>query len=287
MILDRLGVITDEVSSSLTEALDWAVEKELKHVEIRVVNGTNCSRMTDEQVDEVRYEVEKRGLYVSAISSPIFKCALDPAREVASGDRFGQKEEDVEAHFSKLHRCIQIAKRLGTTNIRIFSFWRENEPNRYTDEIVKQLRKAADIAEMENITLLLENEPSCNGGYADEVGELVRKIASNSLKVLWDPGNEEYGGRSSFPEGYNKVSDQIGHVHLKDALIEADGRPRCVPIGEGGVPFLRQLIALEEGGYKGLYTIETHFIPEGGTAMDGTSMTLDGLRHVLGQVNSK
>ncbi len=83
------------------------------------------------------------------------------------------------------------------------------------------------------------------------------------------------------------MSDQIGHVHLKDALVEPDGSSRCVPIGQGRVPFLRQLRALEEGGYKGLYTIETHYIPDGGTAMDGTRMTLDALRHMLGQVKQK
>jgi L-ribulose-5-phosphate 3-epimerase len=77
MIYDRLGVITDEVSHNLTEALDWVAAQALKHVEIRMVNGINVANLTDEQVSTVLLEVENRGLFVSAISSPVFKCALD------------------------------------------------------------------------------------------------------------------------------------------------------------------------------------------------------------------
>ena len=87
-------------------------------------------------------------------------------------------------------------------------------------------------------------------------------------------------GDSAFPEGYQEIKDLIGHVHLKDALIEK-GDPKCVPIGEGEVPFVDQLQALQNDGYTGLFTIETHYIPEGGTAMDGTNMTLQGLKNIL------
>lgn len=281
MIWDRVGVLTDEVSPHVEEALDWIVEHQLKHVEIRMVNGRNVMHLSDEELVELRREVEKRGLFVSGIASPVFKCALDPARPVSTGDTFGQQEEDVEAHHHKLQRAIQIAKQLGTTRIRIFSFWREQDPMRYEADIVTHLKAAAAQAERAGITLLLENEPSCNGGYAEEVGRLVRGVASEAVKVLWDPGNEAYGGKQAFPDGYERVKDVLGHVHLKDALVELDGTPRCVPIGDGLVPFAAHISALERDGYRGLYSIETHYIPEGGTAAEGTRLTLSGLRKAL------
>jgi L-ribulose-5-phosphate 3-epimerase len=70
-------------------------------------------------------------------------------------------------------------------------------------------------------------------------------------------------------------------VHLKDVLVSADGKPRCVPIGSGAVPLIEQISTLEQDGYKGLYTIETHYIPEGGTAAEGTRLTLEGLHNAL------
>lgn len=281
MMWNRLGVLTDEVSVQLTEALDWIKEQQLAHVEIRMVDGQNVAALSDEQVLRVKEEVEKRGLFISAIASPIFKCALDPARPVASGDTFGQKEEGVEAHFEKLERAIAICKMLGTNKIRIFSFWREVEPQQHEQEIVGHLREAAALAQKENIVLLLENEPSCNGGFAAEVGRLTELVNSPHLKVLWDPGNEEYGARSSYPAGYHAVKPELGHVHLKDAYIDSEGAPRCVPIGSGNVPFKEQLTALQEDGYTGLFTIETHYVPEGGTAKDGTALTIEGLRKLL------
>ena len=219
-----------------------------------------------------------RGLTVSAISSPLFKCALDPTRPVASGDRFGQQEESVEAHFAKLERVITIAKFMGTRRIRIFSFWREMSPIRYIEDVVAHLKRAARVAEASDVLLLVENEPACIGGFAAEVAEIVRGVGSPAVRALWDPGNEAYGGREAFPAGYAQIKDVVAHVHLKDAYHTNGGKPRCVPLGSGDVPIIPQLRALKADGYEGLFTIETHYTPDGGTRMTGSKMTLDALR---------
>jgi sugar phosphate isomerase/epimerase len=266
------------VSPNFDEALEWVAAQRLRHVEARVVDGRNVVTLDDAQVRDVRRRVEARGLYVSAIASPLFKCAQDPSRPVASGDRFGQQEEDVETHFAKLKRTIAIAKELGAPRIRIFSFWREQDPGRYHDEIVGHLRRAAEIAAPAGVQLLVENEPSCNGGFASEVAAIVRGVDSPAVRALWDPGNEAYGGREAFPAGYAHVKDVLAHVHLKDAYVGHDGKSRCVPLGSGSVPWLAHFRALAADGYKGLFTIETHFVPDGGTQRTGSRMTLDAIR---------
>jgi glucosamine-6-phosphate isomerase len=281
MIEDRLGVISDEVSNYFIEALDWIQAEGLKYVEIRMVDGINVANLSDEQVERVRMEVVNRGLSISALASPLFKCALDPSRPVEAGDRFGQAEESVDAHFAKLDRTIEIAQKLGTSLIRIFSFWREREPDEYADVVAAHLRKAADIAAQHNVTLLLENEASCNGGYALEVASLIREVNSPSLKALWDPGNEALGEHWCYPQVYNEVKNLLAHVHLKDAYIESGGKPSCVPIGSGRVPYVQQILDLEREGYQGLYVIETHYIPPGGSKMEGTKQSLEGLRKLF------
>jgi sugar phosphate isomerase/epimerase len=281
MILDRLSVLTDEVSSSFTEALDWAVAHGFGHVEVRMVDGTNVSNLSDDQVARAEREIERRKLGVSAIASPLFKCALDPSRPVQSGDLFGNQEEPLAVHFDKLPRAIEIARRLKTQKIRIFSFWREKDPRKYFPDIVLHLKRAAGIAQRQGVLLLLENENACNGGYAEEVAELVRQVGSPALRVLWDPGNENYGGRSAYPEGYEKVKGLFAHVHLKDSVIGEDGKPQCVPIGSGKTPLGPQIRALEKDGYRGLYTLETRYTPKGGTPMQGTEETLRGLKQLL------
>lgn len=284
MLSGRLGVLTDEVSDHYEEALQWAAEQGLGHVEVRMVGGRNVADLTDEQAIEMRRQAEANGLYISAVASPLFKCALDPARTVAAGDTFGQKEESVEAHRAKLARVIQIAKLLGTHRIRIFSFWREENPQLYTSEISDHLKRAARTAAEEGIELLLENEPSCNGGVAEEVAAIVRSVNSSALRALWDPGNEAHTGREAYPAGYESVRELVGHVHLKDAYIGHDGQGRCVPLGSGTVPVIAQLRALAADGYEGLFTIETHFTPDGGSRMTGTRITLEALKALLKEV---
>lgn len=281
MVLDRLSVLTDEVSDKFAEALDWAVRNGFKHVEVRMVDGANVSNLDDAAVARAKAEVDKRGLKVSAIASPLFKCALDPKRPVQSGDLFGNKEEPLEVHFQKLPRAIQIAKALGTSKIRVFSFWREQDPAPYMAEIAAHLKKAAAVAEKEGVVLLLENENACNGGYAAEVADLVRRVNSPAMRVLWDPGNENYGGKNCFPEGYAAVKGLFDHVHLKDSVVGPDGKVACVPIGRGKTPLKEQIAALERDGYRGLYTLETRYTPPGGTPMRGTEETLDGLKRLL------
>jgi len=283
-ILDRLGILTDEVSTDFKESLAWIAGQGLKHVEVRVIDGTNTADLDDHRIAEVRRQVESHGLFIAAISSPLFKCALDPARPVASGDRFGQAEQDVEAHFVRLDRVIDIAKQLGTGRIRIFSFWREIDPTLHTAEIVKHLSRAAKIAERENVLLLLENEPACNGGFAAEVAGIVEAVNSAALRALWDPGNEAYGGREAFPAGYQQIKKTLSHVHMKDAYTRPDGSARCVPLGSGNVNWLLQLRALAADGYDGLFTIETHFTPEGGSSKTGSRMTLAALRAMVKEV---
>ncbi|REE78530.1 sugar phosphate isomerase/epimerase [Paenibacillus taihuensis] len=287
-IRDRLGVITDEVSPDIITALDFAAAKGLKHVEIRSIDNRNVLTLSDEEADRIRMEAESRGLFISCIASPVFKCALDPSRQVAEGDRFNQAERSAEEHYDMLKRAMELAERLGTNRIRIFSFWREDEPiDRFEAEIVSHLTRAAKLAEGRGMLLLLENEPSCNGGFASEVAGLASAVQSPALRVLWDPGNEQYGSRPSFPDGYAAVRELLAHVHLKDVVIDAAGQPRPIPIGAGLVPYEAQFQALREDGYTGLFTIETHYIPEDGTAMEGTAMSLDGLIELLGRTQSE
>jgi sugar phosphate isomerase/epimerase len=278
--LTRLGILTDEVTANFDQALDWIAAQNLRYAEIRTVNGQNVADLTEPQAREVRQKLDARNLRTAGLSSPLFKCALHPARPVASGDTFGQKEETVDAHFEKLDRVIRTAKILGTRNVRVFSFWREQDPARYRAEIVEHLKRAAAVAAKADVLLLLENEPSCNGGFAEEVGQLVRAVDAPSLRALWDPGNEAYGGREAFPAGYHHVKDVLAHVHLKDAYHTKDGKARCVPLGSGEVDWLAHFRALAADGYEGLYTIETHFTPAGAEKALGSKMTLDAIRNL-------
>ncbi len=248
MVLERLSILADEVSERFLEALDWAMLREFRYVELRRIDGTDVADLSDAQVARANHELEERRLRVSALASSLFRGALDPLRIPDGG-------EPVEAHFRKLPRVLRIAKALGTGRIRIFSFRREKQPERYAADIVRHLERAAGVAEREGVVLLLESDPACNGGSAEEVAALVRRTGSPALRVLWDPDLD----------GVAAVKGLFDHVHWKDPAI---GR-RLTPIKE-------QIMALERDGYRGLYTLEPHSTP-----MQGTEEAIDGLRGLL------
>jgi len=278
--MDRVGIITDEVSSDLDAALDFAVARGLRHVELRTVAGTNLLELDDDRIADIAAAVTRRGLVVSCIASPVFKCPLSADRAVAAGDRFGERDGDVAHHRELLRRAADIATRLGTTRIRIFAFWRERDPEAHEAEIVQHLKEAADFALARGLHLLLENEPACNGGFADEVQRLARRVNSSALSVVWDPGNEAFAGRPAFAQGYDAVRECLTHVHLKDVAQYADGRRRFVPIGQGTVDYRGQLQALCDDGYEGWLTLEPHLGASPPAGAD-VAATVDGLFAIL------
>lgn len=278
--LSRLSVLTDEVSQNWDEVLAFVEEHELPYVELRSVWRANVMDMERERLRQLRSTLAERGVKVSGLASPVFKCALDPNRPVERGDTFFASEGTVNDHMDMLKQALEVAGFFEAPGVRIFSFWRERNPELYMDEVAEHLHQAARLAEQAGVMLWLENEPSTNGGYADEVALLAAKVNSPFLRVLWDPGNERYGGKIPFPDGYEQVRSWIGHVHLKDAVYTSEHGGKCVPIGEGEACLEKQLDALERDGYTGLYTVETHFVPDGGTPADGTRRSFSGLRRI-------
>jgi len=143
--LGRFGLLSDEVSDDLDEALAWIVARGLGHVELRSLWGTNVVNLTDSQERRLVTVLTRYGLPVSGIASPIFKCALDASHlPETTGDRFGSAEVPVDDHYSWLTRALTLAQRLGASHLRIFSFWRELHPEDHQASIVAHLIRACD-----------------------------------------------------------------------------------------------------------------------------------------------
>ena len=70
---------------------------------------------------------------------------------------------------------------------------------------------------------------------------------------------------------------------MKDAELLKSGRYRFIVVGEGEVDYKGHLAALKASGYQGYLSIETHYKPFGGTAEQGTRMSLQGLLKLLSE----
>jgi inosose dehydratase len=88
---------------------------------------------------------------------------------------------------------------------------------------------------------------------------------------MWclDTGHMTIGGQDTV-EFAKKYASRVGHVHLKDvnmksvppvlarqqSIMEGVQKGLFTPLGQGDVPILETILALESAGYQGWYVIE-------------------------------
>ena len=247
-----LGVFTDEVSQDFEKALDFAVGFGCTHVEIR--SAWDIKQPQDfsaSQVERMKALLADRGLSVVGIASPFYKCALDDPRERSR-------------HIEILRESIALARELGTDLVRGFAFWRVEGVDAAWPRIVGAFAEPIRIVEAEGITLGLENEPATCLLDARYQERLLHDLGSPRVKAIWDPGNDAYAGAPEppYPAGYERVRNRIVHVHVKDATHDPARRQGAfVPVGEGDVDWRGQLRRLDEDGYTGCVSLETHWRP--------------------------
>ncbi len=210
-------------------------------VEVRSAWGVNVVDLDDGQLAGLHRLFEERGQTVSAIASPIGKVPVD---------------EPVEHEVGRLGRAIAAAHALGTTNIRIFSFYFEGRsPQDVRDDVLTRMRALADLAEREGVTLLHENEKDIYGDVPDRVLDIVESVGSSSLRLAWDNANYVQCGVKPFTDGWTQLAPYVDYLQVKDALATDSS---VVPAGEGDGELLETLTALRDAGYAGYASLEPH-----------------------------
>jgi sugar phosphate isomerase/epimerase len=278
----KLGIITDEISEDLGVALGFLTSYSLGFCELRQLWGKNVMNLTEGELGRAKQLISRQRLEVSDIASPIFKYNLPdmPARE-EKRDTFRADFTDQDSD-SLLQKSFELARFFGTTRVRIFSFWRAANPEKAYPQVRERLAQAASLAAKSGIVLVLENENECNIGTGKELGRALRDVNSPALRGNWDPGNAAMLGETPYPEGYKQVQGLFAHMHIKDVRRDpTEGKLVWAPVGGGFVDWRGQLKALEQDGYDGTMSLETHYRRKDGNALESTRESLEGLLKIL------
>jgi L-ribulose-5-phosphate 3-epimerase len=273
-LLFRTAAITDEFAPDLETALAGMSEVGMTGAEMRLVSGRNMIDLADDEIDRVRATVEKRGMAVVSLASPLLKCVLpdSPALDTRiEHDVFGSPYTfDDQPRLTR--RAFEIAERLGTRIIRVFSYWRTVEPERCLPAAAAALHELGETAAKRGITIALENEQACNAGTAAEAARLFSLVQHPAVKILWDPANASILGETPYPDGYKQLpADRIVHVHAKDCDVR-DHKPIWGPLGEMAVDWKGQIGALRRDGYSGWISLETHWAGPNGDKFQGSKI---------------
>jgi L-ribulose-5-phosphate 3-epimerase len=281
--LFRIAAITDEFAPDLETALGGMSAVGMTGAEMRLVSGRNMIDLTNGEVDEVRAAVEKRGMSVISLASPLLKCVLPdspPLDTRIEHDVFGSPYTfDDQPRLTR--RAFEIAERLGASIIRVFSYWRTVEPERCLPAAAAALHELGETAAKHGITIALENEQACNAGTGAEAAQLFALVQHPAVKILWDPANASILGETPYPDGYQQLpADRIVHVHAKDCEVR-DHKPVWGPLGEMAVDWTGQIEALRRDGYSGWLSLETHWTGPNGDKFEASTICGRNLRSLV------
>jgi len=279
----KLGIITDEITTDLDEALKFISGYGLHYAELREMYRKNIMVSPQEDLDRAKKVLAKYNVQVSDIGSPIFKWNLPKMPAKPNEESQAAKGAYVEADSDKLlEQSFKLAHFFDTHKVRIFSYWRVEDPDKAFSQVSERLAKAAKLAAKNDIILVLENEHSCNVGTGKELGRLLKDVNSPNLRGVWDPGNATMLGEVVFPDGYEAVKGMFPHMHIKDsARNPKTGKMEWRPVGGGTIDFVGQFKALHKDGYTGTMSLETHYRRPDGNKMESTRESLEGLLKVV------
>src|SRR5690606_20846544 len=136
------------------------------------------------------------GFGISAIGSPIGKVPID---------------SPFEPHLEKYRHAIDLARRFGTPNIRVFSYYPpEGDPagwqEKYRNEVIDRMAKKAEIAREAGVRMIHENEHRIYGDSPERLRDLLSSVNSPALGQAFDPANFVFCGYDPW-EGWEACRD--------------------------------------------------------------------------------
>jgi len=283
----RIAVINDEISQDFGHSCEVASRDfGMRWIELRGMWKKNIVNLDEKEVAEARRILEKHDLKVTDIASPLFKVDWPGAPK----SKF-REEGSFNANFNLsqqdevLERAIEMAKAFQTDRVRSFDFWRLDDQAPYRAAINDKLLQAANKAGEKGITLVLENELSCNTATGAEAAKTLEAVKSPYLMLNWDPGNAAARGERPYPDGYDLLpKDRIGHCHCKDAVKKGKNYD-WAPMGAGIIDWAGQFKALKRDGYHYAVSLETHW-NGGGSPEECSRKSWAGMKKLLQEADA-
>jgi sugar phosphate isomerase/epimerase len=285
----KLSIVSDEVSSDPETALEIIAAWGVKFVEIRSIGEQRFPEVADYWHYRLPQLVREFGVSVAAISPGLFRTVppghiCPPMSFTRSGD-VSRVRQQLEAerwrdhHIEKLlPASIEAAQQFGARTIICFSFGRldHTEDELVGEEVIQVMRHAADSVAAAGLTLNIEVAEATRRSV-----DVVRRVNHPALGINWDPANAFNGGEDDvFPTGFDMARPFIRHVHFKDVRCDPDTGTRPWTLEGGAINWQPMLAALEQDGFDGFISVETHLRPK----VESTRRTLERLRALIREV---
>jgi len=237
-----LSGFIDEISEDFDLQCKVASGLGLRYVEVRSAWGTNILDLDADQLDTVREILDRYGLKVSSIGSPIGKISID---------------DEFPPHLERMRHAVEVAETLDAPYIRLFSFFipEGTDPDSRRDDVLTRMSALTEAAADSDVILVHENEKEIYGDIPRRCLDIVTSVSSPQLKLAWDPANFVQVGVRPFTEGYQMLRPHVDYIQIKDALL-TDATVVVAGAGDGEV--VETVRALRADGFDGFFSLEPH-----------------------------
>jgi sugar phosphate isomerase/epimerase len=274
----HLSAFADEISPNPEEQVDMLRRCSIRHLELRSVDKTNVLDLTDVQVRELKALLDRNGITLSAIGSPIGKVKIDEA---------------FAPHLKRFERAIELAKVFGTRNIRIFSYYLPEGGNwdDWRREVLDRMWEKAKLASKADVRLIHENEHRIYGDSPERVKDLMKtvleQVDGDHFGAVYDPANYVFCGYDPW-QGWEFTRQWTVHFHIKDWI---GGQTHGCLAGEGQGRIPDVLADAVARNYDGFATLEPHLLgggPTGGvTGPELFPKAVAAIRSVMDRVGAQ
>lgn len=249
----RISAFADEIDPDPQKQVDVLQQCGVRHIEFRSILKTNVLDLTDLQIQEWKSLLDKNGITLSAIGSPVGKIKIT--------DPFAP-------HLQRFQRAIELCKVFGTPNIRVFSYYQPEgggDWDHWRRDVLDRMFEKAKIAEKAGVRMIHENEHNIYGDSPDRVVDLLETVSEQvqgpCFGAAYDPANYVFCGYDPW-EGWQRTKDYTVHFHIKD-WSKGEKHGRIAGEGEGRIPeVMKDAVARK---YDGFAVLEPHLLGGGPT----------------------
>ena len=229
----RLSAFSDEAGAGLQEQIAALKRNGISLMEIRNVDGINVQKLTLEQAEAIQAELEKNGISVWSVGSPMGKVKLT-------------EDFCFEDYLNDVRHLCKLANIFKTDKIRMFSFLLAYDK---PQDVFSYLNRMVEVAKEYGVELYHENEKKIYGDTVERVQELMQQV--RGLKFVYDPANYLQCGEPS-DKTLAALHGKTDYFHIKDVIFET-GELVPAGYGDGAIPQLVSMINDDK-----VLTIEPH-----------------------------
>ena len=149
---------------------------------------------------------------------------------------------------------IDLAARIGTPYVRIMCVPVPQPVDADLQLCERQYAELCAYGEERGVTPLLET----NGPLGDSavLMELMQRIPSENKGVLWDI-HHPYRYFGEAPQvTFENIHSLLRHVHIKDSVLDENGKVCYRMLGKGNIPVKETLLLLRDNGYEDFVSLE-------------------------------